>query len=598
MIRAVQHPDWRAPWVIAALTALALAMVAAVVSAPVIWLLLSLTAVSLTLGGGGRAWIESLPAAAVLLLATTMLLPLVTGVAGIRIIDGAPGSRAVLIFGLAAAMGAAWRISSQQDRGAATPWRVLAPAAAPALLMAGLLLVLISAGPSRLSWFLSGDHLRHLGLTTRTLEAGTLEYGMLSYPHGWHALMASMWQSTGSARDGRGLSTLVSLQAASTWISLTLIPLALSLIAAALAQARGLRPGMAGVSGLVTGSLVLGPMFFGDYVPRGFETTLLALLVLGAALYAAVVASDSDMALAVALAAGFVIAHSWQVLLVPVCLLSGFVLWRRRVLSKRGGALAGDVLLVGACVLASLPGVLAALADFGLGAAAEAGEIPPPVTGWFIAGALSLGVVSLRGDRWPVSIVALVVGATFLTSVTLMWLAGVPLSSYYPNKTLWVAAVLGLPGVGALVSVCLLGLDGDSFGRRAGFVALGTCTGLLIAWSAAAPVVGVLRGRWGGADAVSVLGMVTSPAAPKAQVIWRGSNEVDDATGQLLLDFYNATALTPRLGLAAATVEEQCALLVSVRRPVVISNAPAREVRSRFDCVPGVEIVTTEGTSG
>ena len=72
--------------------------------------------------------------------------------------------------------------------------------AAPTVLMAGLLIVVISAGPSRLSWFLSGDHLRHLGLTTRTLEAGTLEYGMLSYPHGWHAVMAAMWASAWSFR--------------------------------------------------------------------------------------------------------------------------------------------------------------------------------------------------------------------------------------------------------------------------------------------------------------------------------------------------------------------------------------------------------------
>ena len=302
-------------------------------------------------------------------------------------------------------------------------------------------------------------------------------------------------------------------------------------------------------------------------MPRGFDTTVLVLLAVAAAIQVAAAAPASAAALATAVAATVVTAHSWQVLLIPAGLLTALALWRRRSWRDRGPTLVGDVVTVGAGALLSLPGVLAAVGGFGVGAAAEAGDVPPPVLGWFVAVVVAIAVVGLRASRGPVTTVALAVAGTFLTSVLLAWLAGVGLSSYYPSKTLWVAAALGLPAVGALVGVALRALEGAR------------PSGVRAPWSSAPSppspwssprrhrCMGVLRDAWGAADPDAVMRMVTSGSAPAAAVVWRASNPVDDATAQLLLDFYSATARTPRLGLAATRVEDQCALLRAAPRP-------------------------------
>ena len=329
-----------------AVIASAVATVAALLGSPVVWLVASVVAVALALGRGTRAWVEALPGGAVLLVATTMSLPLVAGLFGADVLDGTPAPRAVLVLGLVAAVGWAWHLASAEPARRDEPDRSrteVALAAAPAALMLGLLVVVATTGSSRLSWFLSGDHLRHVGLTTRTIEAGALEYGMLSYPHGWHAVMATMWAATGEGRDGAGLRALVEVQAAATWAVLVLVPLVLALTATTLARACGLGPRLAGVSGLVAGSLVLGPAFYGDYVPRGFDTTVLVLLAVAAAIQVAAAAPTSAAALATAVAATVVTAHSWQVLLIPAGLLTALALWRRRPWRDGGATLVGDV---------------------------------------------------------------------------------------------------------------------------------------------------------------------------------------------------------------------------------------------------------------
>ena len=578
--------------------ALAVAALAGVVGAPIAWLVAAVAAAGLALGRGGRSFVSMLPVGAVLLIATTLIVPLAAGTFGADVLQPAASTRVMLVFAAVATAAWAWYLGAEEKIRPNQSGIELALAAAPSTLMLGLLAVVGTTGSSRLSWFLSGDHLRHVGLTTRTLDAGALEYGLLSYPHGWHALMATMWASSGESRNGAGLRALIELQAVATWSVLTLLPLALGFTATTLARARGLGPRHAGVAGLLAGSLVLGPAFFGDYVPRGFDTTLLVLLVVAAAVHVVAVAPDSSLALAAAVSATVVTAHSWQVLLVPAGLLTALVLWhRRRRRERERTTYINDILTVGLGALASFPGVAAAVGGFGVKGAAESGDVPPPVIGWFVAAVVAAALVARRGGRGPVTVVVVTCAAAFLTSGLLAMLAGVGLASYYPSKTLWVAAALGLPALGCLVALALSGIDGESAVARARYVSLGTLIGLSVAVSAATPTLGVLRGAWGGANTDTVMRVVTSEAAADAVVIWRVSDETDDATSQLLLDFYTATAHTPRLGLAPRTAVEQCALLRQAREAVVLSEAPESEVRSRFGCVPGLRVVRVSGAS-
>ncbi len=141
-----------------------------------------------------------------------------------------------------------------------------------------------------------------------------------------------------------------------------------------------------------------------------------------------------------------------------------------------------------------------------------------------------------------------------------------PLEAYYPNKTLWAAVVLGLPVIAAGASQVLSVLDGGSLLARAGFIVTGAVIALVAGLSLVTPVFGVL-GSWSTADGDLVMETVTSPRAPEASVVWGVAGAREDATSQLLLDFYSATARSVPLGLAATTVDAQCALLQQAPAP-------------------------------
>ena len=352
---------WRSSTAVLPLAALGVATGAAALGAPTVWLGASLVAISFAWGRGIRTAVESLPSSAVLLVTAGMLGPLAAGAVGLDVLDRSLFARALLVASSWGAVVVAWLLGRDNRANARRSWSEVSLAAIPALVMALLLLVMVSAGNARLSWFLSGDHLRHIGLTTRTLGAGALEYSSQAYPHGWHAVMATMWAATGSRRDGAGLQLLVTLQATATWVVLVLIPLALGLTAATLSRATGLSSRMAGASGLVAGSLVLGPHFYGDYVTRGFDTTLLVLLALIAAVHRSTVAPTSSSALVTAVAAVVVTAHSWQVLLVPACVVSGIVVWRRQSWTRDRRVLRSEVLLLAAGAARLGPGVAGGL---------------------------------------------------------------------------------------------------------------------------------------------------------------------------------------------------------------------------------------------
>jgi hypothetical protein len=291
-----------------------------------------------------------------------------------------------------------------------------------------------------------------------------------------------------------------------------------------------------------------------------------------------------------AVAAVVVTAHSWQVLLVPACVVTGIVVWRRQSRAMDRRILGLDVVVLAVGAVAAAPGVHAAFAGFGVGAAAEAGDVPSPVLGWFVVVVVSaLGLMGFRRRDLLLPDVA-AVASTFLMAVLLAGIAGVGMSAYYPSKTLWVSTALGLPVVAAAGCAMWAWTDRRTRLGRFAFVVVGAVGGVAVAASLASPLVGILGSAWGAANAEEVMDVVTSEAAPEATVVWSVSDDVDDATSQLLLDFYLASPRTPRLQLAATSVEEQCALLRHVSDPVVLTRASEAVVRARFPCAPDLDV--------
>lgn len=568
------------------------ALVCAIIGLPVACLMLTVVALAASRSLGWRATVERLPWSGVIVVAAIASVTLAAGVAGVDVMSSRWSGR-LLLVGLVLALVSLSLSTAPTHRTTATrSWRDLGMAAAPAGLMA-LIGLFLAASPlgARTSWFLSGDHVRHLALVTRTIDAGALEYDSQTYPRAWHAALALLWSTTGSGRDTDGLAELIRLQSLLTWGLLVLVPLALALTATALHRARGGGPLIGGAAGCLTGALILGPWFFGDYVPRGFQTSLLALLVLAVAVQRVTESRADRGALFVVATSGAVLAHVWQVLIPVVGALLLVVLVRRWRPRPPTRTLLLDAGILASSTAVALPGLLAAARGYGLDAASVAGDVPAPVVEWLVVVLVSGVLLAITGRRSVLAACVASVGAGLATALGLAVVTGVGVDSYYPSKTLWTAVALGLPLVGAAAAhLAQGGLRTSRLGPPVP-IALGTMVGGLVLLCAVTPVMGV-AGSWSAADGKAVLATVTATPAPTAQVVWSVGTETDDATSQLLLDFYTATATSPPLGLAARDVVDQCALLADAPSPVVLSRQPLEVVRERFRCVPETAAVT------
>lgn len=564
---------------------------------PMAWLLLAMATLAASRRAGLRSAIERLPMAGVIVVSAVFAIALVAGSLGFDIVSSPWSGRLVLSVVVIALVSLARVTARKSDASRTRSWTELGLAAVPAGLI-GLIGAVLAASPlgARTSWFLSGDHVRHLALVTRTIDAGGLEYASQTYPRGWHATLAILWSMTGSERDPQGLAALIRLQSLATWTVLGLVSLALALTAASMHGARGGRPFAGGSAGAAAGALVLGPWFFGDYVPRGFETSLLALLVLAAAAHRCTEirdGRDGRATLAFVATSGALMAHVWQVLLPAVGVLILLVLlrrWRGRPTTR---ALVGDAAALASAGALALPGLLAAARGYGLDAVARAGDVPPPVVGWLVLVVASAAVLLVTGARTALTAPVASSAAAMATAFALAAVVGVGLSSYYPSKTLWTAAALGLPLIGATAAHLFERSESDRRLRGPAIVAL-AAVGLAALISAVTPIAGV-SGSWSAADGRTVIDTVTSRAAPTTTVVWGVGSDVDDATSQLLLDFYSATSTTEPLGLAPRDPEAQCALLEAAELPVVMSEAPEPEVRARFACAPSLRVVRMSG---
>ena len=580
---------WLLPVVVATVFICGVAAACALAEQPIAWLVLTVIGLAVALDGPVKGLTARIPLASLVLLSGVGGVLLIAGLLRFPVLHSAGATTALLVGVDVATVAAAWRLGKPPGllgtRGEG--WSALGYL--PFGLMCTLA-VAMSWGPpgGRLGWFLSGDHLRHVAFVTRLWDSGALEYESQSYPRGWHALVATAWASTGPERDAASLESLVALHAAMAWLSAAALVLALGVLGITLHRRVGGRPAAWGLSGALAGALALGPQFFGDHVPRGFQTSIVAALVLVVVVTEVVEAPGALRTLVTAAMGLAVLSHLWQLLLPTAVVLALWaVVTRWRARPPRLG-MVGDAAILGLAGVFAVPGILGAVRGYGVAGATESGDVPDPAYWWLaLVLAAVLWTTVQRPDVFVVAAGAVIV--TLGTAAGIVWSLGVPWAAYYPNKITWVAVVLGLP-VLAVATVLVLGrMDLLPGPWRTTLVAAGALVGLVTLGSAAAPVLGV-RGDWATADGELVMQTVTSPRAPEARVVWELNGRVDDATSQLLLDFYTAIATSPPLGLAATTVDEQCGLLSLSARPVVLSAADQDAVRERFPCAPAVQL--------
>jgi hypothetical protein len=467
--------------------------------------------------------------------------------------------------------------------------------AAPALLLVAVLLWSFTLPTAdRVAWFVNGDHVRHLVLVADERARGALDYARRDYPRAWHTTVTLGWSVTGPSGPRADLVGLVSLMSALCWLLYAALTLATSSLTAALAHRVGVRALPAAVAAALAGAATLWPGFLGSYQTLGFEGTFTAAVVLAVALREVLVRPSSVTASVTTWAGVLVTAHTWQLLLPVSGLLALAATWARvrwAVPEERRRRVVESVGLAAVAGAASLPALTAVVGKVGVGHAAV-GDVEAPVPLWLLAlGLVAAGVlaVSRRRDRDLILVLALSV-LPALTAVGLAVRLGIPVTRYYPAKLLWHTTVLGLSSVAVLGAIAWV---------RAGSATLRgvVVRGLLGVVAVSCAVGGALgprgafTGVWPTVDAATVLRLLATPGAERAQVVWSNGRLVTDDATRIMLDGYRAEASRRDTVQHSPSVEEECALLRAAARPAVLSDRPEEEVRARYACVPGLEVV-------
>ena len=457
----------------------------------------------------------------------------------------------------------------------------------------------------RAGWFFGGDHVRHLVYVVQLRTDGVLDYSTNEYPRAWHAALALIWSASGQpagAPSSEGVLHLVSLMSTAVWLLHALLTLNVGQLGVALARRVGLSPPAAGLAGFTAGCVSLWPAFLGNYQILGFETSILAAVLLALGARELLERPSSLQALATTAAITGVMAHVWQLLL-PVAILafvvSGVAVVRRdpRLIGCVFGAFAASMVV-------AWPGVSAAVNRVGLDKAANA-SVPSPVPlTLFLVSAFSLGilVVKRRHDHRVLGYAGLI-GATTVGAFVLAARLEIPVLQYYPSKMLWTAAVLSLASLGVACQQFAEVLWSKG-GRPAALIrpTLAAVCVLLGAYSAAGPLFPVF-GPSATADGATTLGALRAPAATSAEVVWlpRATPEetrFNSTTVRLMLEVFEARrGMVPR-DQRSPTLAEECAILNRSVRPTVLSTASLETVRSRYACASGVAVIPVRSFVG
>lgn len=463
--------------------------------------------------------------------------------------------------------------------------------AAPFAWVSAVGLAQLAARPDSFEWFLGGDNVRHVGLVAGLVQSGELSYAEAAYPRAWHSVISLLWLTGHDKVDRQSFSAFVSLNATMTWLLYALLVLATSSAAAAVAQRLGSRSRWATpLAAAVAGCWLLTPRFMADTLALGFQTTVLAAVILAVAVRECTVPRSHPMRrFLVLLALVVLMAHTWQLLIpavaVPAAVAGWSLVWHDTARRERTLGIAAVAASVAAAT--AVPPVMAAFTLVGVGGAAGAtGVVVAP--GWPLVLAITAALYVVT--RLPTQVALTSAAVTFspVLVASLLVSRGGFFDSYYPAKLLWHTAALGA-GFAAVVAVHATASAARSTApvRSAGAV-LGVGVGAIAVWGLATPLGSQVH-AWSTVDASRVMGAVDIREAPDAQAVWMDTPTESAVTRTLLAALRSEVLLDDRL-----TIGEECAALRVAAVPTVVTSHSAVAARQRYECVDQLVVLTVQ----
>lgn len=447
---------------------------------------------------------------------------------------------------------------------------------------------LVVARESRVEWFLGGDNVRHLAYVADIVGNGALDYSENPYPRAWHALLAIGWLNFDGDVTADSLPGFLAMNAMATWVLFAVLVLATSSAAAAIARGVGLSGRQVMASALIAGFVVSTPRFMADTMALGFQTSVLAAVVLAVLARECVIERGSSVRRALVLTSSVVLmAHTWQLLLPAVVLPALILMWRSR---EPDPATSVKVLLLAAAgAVACFPPVVAVVTGFGAGHASLHGVVGSPP--WLSLGLSLVAGMSVLPRLTRTSAVAActVLAGPTLVAIGIAVAFSIPLEAYYPTKLLWHSAVIGI----ILIAPCSVMMSRAAAVRvlpvRLAGATLTLAATAFVLWGLVTPL-GSQLGWWSTVDSSRVIRAAVAPGSVEAHGVWLDTPTESAVTRTLLSILRGEAVIDDRPSLA-----DECAALRTAREPVVVSARSTTATVDRYDCVDGLLVVTASG---
>jgi hypothetical protein len=427
--------------------------------------------------------------------------------------------------------------------------------------------------------------------------AGYLSYEDSAYPRAWHTLVAHLWAVGGATLDVQGFLGLVDVMAVSVWFLYVLLVTSVGSATAALCERAGLGRRVCSMAGCAAGVAVLLPAIATPQFVLGFQTSVLAALLLSLGARELLVHFGSLRAVCVTAIGVALLAHTWQLLLPPgVVMFIGATFGYVRSSRPRHQRLfiVSSASLLALAVAAE--GIVAVWSQFGVGHAGEQGAVTPAPAWALLVCMLAVGAVS-AASRFNREI--LLVGAALLsvvgTAFAISGLLGISLEMYYPTKLMWAFIINGVPFVAAFIAWAYEAA-GRFFRMKELVIRVLFAMPLVLAFGVSVlSTVTLATGGWSMiTDPRTVVAAITTSDAESAQVVWLGGERTDDVITRILLDFFRLERLdwtSEKTPQSALSLEEECEILRRAGDPAVLSDVEVTQVADRYDCVPGVRVI-------